>query len=139
MRVLLDTCVLSELRLPNPHPAVRRAIESFDANDLFVSVLSIGEVSKGVALLAEGLKKRALQNWLQRLESNYSERILSVDLETGRIWGELVAAAQRAGRPVAAVDALIAAIARRHGLHLMTRNTADFEPTGVLVLNPWAD
>ena len=139
MRVLLDTCVLSELRLPNPHPAVRRAIESFDANDVFVSVLSIGEVSKGVAFLAEGLKKRALQNWLQRLESNYSERILSVDLETGRIWGELVAAAQRAGRPVAAVDALIAATARRHGLHLMTRNTADFEPTGVLLLNPWAD
>jgi predicted nucleic acid-binding protein len=139
LRVLLDTCVLSELRRPNAHPAVRRAIEGFDANDVFVSVLSIGEVAKGIALLAESLKKRALQTWLLALESNYSERILSVDLETGRIWGELVAAAQKAGRPVAAVDALLAATARRHGLHLVTRNTTDFEPTGVLLLNPWAD
>jgi len=74
---------------------------------------------------------------LQALERDYSDRLLPIDLETSRIWGELVAIAQKAGRPVPAVDALIAATAIRHGLHIMTRNTADFEPTGVLLLNPW--
>jgi toxin FitB len=71
------------------------------------------------------------------LERNYSDRILLVDIETSRIWGELAAAVQKAGRPVAAVDALIAATARRHGLVVMTRNIVDFEPTGVSLINPW--
>jgi len=88
-------------------------------------------------LLADSVNKRALQTWLQALERHYSDRLLPIDLETSRIWGELAAATQKAGRPVPAIDALIAATATRHGLHVMTRNSADFEPTGVLLLNPW--
>jgi len=137
LRVLLDTCVLSELRRPKPHPAVRHAIDGFDTSDLFISVISIGEISKGIALLTDGPHKRTLQSWLKSLERGYSDRILPVDIETSRIWGELAAAAQKAGRPVGAFDALIAATALRHGLHVMTRNTEDFEPTGVLLINPW--
>ena len=137
MRALLDTCVVSELRRPKPHPAVRRAIESFDSSDLFISVISVGEIAKGVALLADSVNKRALQTWLQALERHYSDRLLPIDLETSRIWGELAAATRKAGRPVPAIDALIAATATRHGLHVMTRNSADFEETGVLLLNPW--
>ncbi len=137
MRVLLDTCVLSELRRPRPHPIVRRTVEGLDSSDLFISVISIGEIAKGIALLADSLHKRALHVWLQTLERNYSDRILPVDLETSRIWGEVAAATQKAGRPIGAIDALIAATARRHGLVVMTRNIADFEPSGVSVLNPW--
>ncbi len=137
MKVLLDTCVLSELRRPKGNIGVRRAVEALDDENLFVSVISIGEIAKGIALLRENENKRALQTWLQALERNYTDRILSIDLETGRIWGELSAAAQKAGLQVPASDGLIAATARRHGLHVMTRNTADFEPTGVLVLNRW--
>jgi predicted nucleic acid-binding protein len=136
--VLLDTCVLSELRHSNGDPGVRRAVDAFDSESLFVSVLSIGEIAKGIALLRESRNKRALQSWLQALERLYADRLLPVDLETSRIWGELTASAQRAGRTVPASDGLIAATARRHGLHVMTRNIADFEPTGVLLLNPWA-
>ncbi len=138
MRVLLDTCVLSELRRPKGHPAVRQTVDSLDAENLFVSVISIGEISKGVALLSESQKKRALENWLRTLERYYADRLLPIDLETSRIWGEITAAAQKAGRVVDATDGLIAATALRHGLRVMTRNTADFEPTGVLLLNPWA-
>jgi predicted nucleic acid-binding protein len=138
VRVLLDTCVLSELRHSNGDPGVRRAVDAFDSESLFVSVLSIGEIAKGIALLRESRNKRALQSWLQALERLYADRLLPVDLETSRIWGELTASAQRAGRTVPASDGLIAATARRHGLHVMTRNIADFEPTGVLLLNPWA-
>ena len=138
MRVLLDTCVLSELRRPKGHPAVCQTVDSLDAENLFVSVISIGEISKGVALLSESQKKRALENWLRTLERYYADRLLPIDLETSRIWGEITAAAQKAGRVVDATDGLIAATALRHGLRVMTRNTADFEPTGVLLLNPWA-
>ena len=139
MRVLLDTCVLSELRHPKGDVRVRRAIEGIDEENLFVSVLSIGEMVKGIALLKESHNKRALQGWLQTMERFYAGRLLSVDLEVSRIWGELTASAQKTGRSVPASDGLIAATARRHGLHVMTRNIADFQPTGVLLLNPWAD
>lgn len=138
MRVLLDTCVLSELRRPTGHPRVRRAIDVLDDADLFVSVISIGEILKGIALLRESRRKRALEAWLRTLERDFADRLLSIDLETCRIWGEVTAAAQKAGRAVHAADGLIAATALRHGLRVMTRNTADFEPTGVLLLNPWA-
>ncbi|MEK7407319.1 MAG: type II toxin-antitoxin system VapC family toxin [Acidobacteriota bacterium] len=137
MRLLLDTCVLAELRSPKPHPDVWRAVGALESEHLFVSVLSIGEIAKGIALLRDGEKKRQIQTWLQTLVSHYADRLLPVDLETSRIWGELTAAAQKAGRTVPAIDGLIAATARRHGLHVMTRNTADFEACGVLLLNPW--
>ena len=137
MKVLLDTCALSELRLPRPDAGVGRAIQELDSDDLFVSVVTIGEIVKGVALLPAGQKKRLLQTWLQTLERHYGDRFLPVDLETCRMWGELTAAAQKAGRTIPASDGLIAATARRHGLYIMTRNTADFEPAGVSILNPW--
>lgn len=130
MRVLLDTCVLSDLRHPHGDASVRRAVDACDSESLFVSVLSIGEIAKGIALLRESRRKRALQRWLQTLERFYGDRLLPVDLETSRIWGELTAAAQKAGRTIPATDGLIAATARRHGLHVMTRNAIDFEPTG---------
>ena len=137
MRVLLDTCVLLELRHPKGHPSVRRAVDSLNEEELFVSVLSIGEIFKGISLLRESTRKSALQSWLQSLERDYADRLLSIDLETCRLWGEVTATAQKAGRVLAATDGLIAATALRHGLRVMTRNTADFEPTGVLVINPW--
>ncbi|PYU70686.1 MAG: VapC toxin family PIN domain ribonuclease [Acidobacteria bacterium] len=138
MRVLLDTCVLSELRRQKGDPGVRRAVDALESDDLFVSVLSVGEIAKGIALLKESKNKRNLQAWLQALERHYADRVLPVDLETSHIWGELTAAAQKTGKTVPASDGLIAATARRHGLHVMTRNTEHFGPTGVLLLNPWA-
>jgi len=138
LRVLLDTGVLSELRRPKGHPGVRRVVEALESDSLFVSVLSIGEIAKGIALLKENKNKRELQAWLQALERYYADRVLPVDLETSHTWGELAAAAQKAGKIVPASEGLIAATARCHGLHVMTRNTEHFEPTGVLLLNPWA-
>jgi toxin FitB len=130
--------VLSELRRQKGDPGVRRAVDALESEDLFVSVLSVGEIAKGIALLKESKNKRNLEAWLQALERHYADRVLPVDLETSRIWGELTAAAQKTGKTVPASDGLIAATARRHGLHVMTRNTEDFEATGVLLLNPWA-
>jgi len=139
VRVLLDTCVISELRHPRCNPGVRKAVEALTSEHLFLSVLSIGEIAKGIALLKDGQKKRGLGAWLQTLENFYADRLLPIDLEISRIWGELTAAAQNRGKALPANDGLIAATAHRHGLHVMTRNVADFEPAGVLLVNPWAD
>jgi predicted nucleic acid-binding protein len=135
--VLLDTCVLSELRRPRGSPAVRLAVDSIASEDLFVSVLSIGEIAKGIALVKDSRERRKLLAWLQALERFHADRLLPVDTETARIWGELTAAAGKAGRTLPAIDGLIAATARRHGLHVMTRNVADFAITDVMLINPW--
>ena len=142
MRVLLDTCALSELSKPLPNPGVRAAVGRLRPADLYVSVLTAGEIGKGVALLSDGKRKSELTVWLQTLENTYADRMLPVDLETCRIWGELTAKAQRKGQVVPAqgvpaMDGLLAATAVRHGLHVMTRNVAHFEVTGVPLLNPW--
>jgi predicted nucleic acid-binding protein len=137
VKVLLDTCTLSELRLPKPDAGVARAVQALDSDDLFVSAITIGEIVKGVALLPDGHKKRLLETWLQTLERHYGDRILPIDLEICRMWGDLTAAAQKTGHTIPACDGLIAATARRHGLYVMTRNTADFEASGVLLLDPW--
>ncbi len=139
MRVLLDTCVLSEIRRPDGNRNVRRAVDEIADDDLYVSVVSIGEIAKGIALLEDGRRKRELQSWMQTLERDYADRLLPVDLEAAHMWGELTATAQKSGRVVSAGDGLIAATARRHGLHVMTRNIADFEPTGAMIINPWED
>jgi len=136
LRVLLDTCAVSELRKPKPDAAVVAAIPTAD---LFLSVLSVSEIAKGIDLLADGKRKRELEAWLLELERDYADRLLAVDLETAHIWGEITARLQKAGQALAAVDGLIAATALRHGLHLMTRNEPDFAGTGVLVVNPWTN
>ena len=137
MRTLVDTCVLSELRRPAGNPRVIASFTALADDEVFFSVLTIGELRKGIDRLRAGGKRRGLEEWLRQLVSVARDRILPVDLETAALWGELAAKLSKAGRPLPAVDSLIAATAIQHGLHLMTRNVADFEPTCVLLVNPW--
>lgn len=137
MRVLLDTCAVSELKRPRPNPGVLAAIGELPSENLLVSVLTVGELASGVARLEDGQRKNELAAWLRALERDYAERLLPVDLEIAQIWGELSARAKPNGKNIPAVDGLIAATAIRHGLHLMTRNDADFRETGALIINPW--
>lgn len=139
MRFLLDTCVVSELRQPQADPNVLRAVDAVPAENLFLSVVTTGELAKGIALLRDGKRRQSLREWFLTLEQFYSDRILPLDLEASHIWGELTATAQKLGKVIPASDGLIAATALRHGLHLMTRNTAHFATTGVLLLNPWQE
>jgi predicted nucleic acid-binding protein len=107
------------------------------ANDVFLSVITIGEIARGIALLAESAKKQALAVWLFGLSQQFEDRILPVDQTAAEIWGELTAAAQKRGHTVSAADGLIAATALRHGLHVATRDFEDFLKTGAMVVNPW--
>lgn len=133
MKILLDTCILSELRRADCDKKLIKFINGIPDDNIFISVISVGEITKGISLLDDGKKKRALQNWLYGLEKYYDDRILDIDLETSEIWGEMTASAQKTGITIPALDGIIASAARRHGLHLLTRNIADFEHTGVML------
>ena len=137
MKVLLDTCTLAELRSPEGNPSVKSAVAEIPDADLYLSVITVGEIAKGIALLSAGKKKRNLGAWLAALATQFEGRILGVDVEIARIWGELTARAQKTGVVIPGLDGLLAATALRHGLHVMTRNTRHFEASGVLLIDPW--
>ena len=139
MKSLLDTCTVAELRKPDGNAAVKAAVSVIPDSDLFLSVLTLGEIAKGIDLLEPGRRRKALTAWLAGLEAQFADRILAVDIETARIWGELTARAQRNGVIFPGIDGLLAATALRHGLHVVTRNGRHFEATGALIIDPWKD
>ncbi|MDE2639363.1 MAG: type II toxin-antitoxin system VapC family toxin [Chloroflexota bacterium] len=132
---LLDTDVLSALRRRERDPAVARWLEAQRTTDLYLSVVTVGEVERGI----ERQRRRdpafaeALAAWLDRVLAWYGDRVLGVDLPTARRWGQLSGALGHEG-----ADLLIAATALEHGLTVVTGNARHFAPTGVAVLNPFA-
>jgi len=131
---LIDTVVLSELRKPQRDARLTAWIERQRTTDLFVSVVTIGEIERGIARqrATEPDFAAALAAWLDRVLALYGERILPFDLQVARRWGQLSAAL---GNDSA--DLMISATALEHGLTVVTRNVSDFEPTGVATLNPF--
>ncbi len=137
MSYLLDTNVLSEFRRKQPHPGVSAWFAQRPASALYLSVLTLGELRKGIDGVQDEARKLALSDWLQNeLSLFFLGRVLGIDEEVADRWGQLVAAA---GRPLPAIDSLLAATALVHGLHMVTRNAKDFEGLGLDVINPWAD
>lgn len=133
MKLLLDTCILSELCQSQGAQDIRKTLSSCDDDDLFVSAITIGEISKGISLLPESRKKHELGHWLDGLEQQFSDRILPIDRDLAVMWGELTARARLVGVVVPVSDGLIAATALCYGLHVMTRNTKHFHETGVFI------
>lgn len=139
MNFLLDTNVLSEVRRPQPDRRVLAWLNQVDEDRVYLSVVSIAEIARGVALLDEGRRKSDLAQWLEHeLPARFDGRILPVDAPAALIWGKLLADAKRAGTGLSVMDGWIAAIALAKGLTLVTRNTKDFLHSGVLLLDPWS-
>ncbi len=135
---LLDTNVISELVKPAPDERVLRWVASQSALDLYLSAITVGELTRGVARLPAGQRRDTLARWIEEdLQQQFSERILAFDQPAAVTWGHIMGEADRRGRPRAAIDAQLAATAIRHGLTVATRNTADFDSIGVQVTNPW--
>ena len=140
MNFLLDTNVLSEVRRPQPDRRVLAWLDQVDEDRVYLSVISIAEIARGVALLDEGSRKSELAQWLEHeLPARFDGRIVQVDAPAALIWGKLLADAKRGGSGLSVMDGWIAAIALAKSLTLVTRNTKDFLQTGVPLFDPWAD
>ncbi len=137
---LLDTNVISELIKPKAAPKVTKWIDSTDEELLFLSVLTLGEIRKGVVLLPRSARRTTLEVWLSKdLPSRFSGRILNVDAEVADRWGHLSGLTSSRGAGVAVIDGLLAASAIQYNLTLVTRNAKDVAATGVSWFNPWTD
>ena len=135
MSYLLDTNVLSETMRSRPNIQVSTWIKQVPEESLFVSVLTLGEIRKGIETLTDKKRKEKLRVWLDyEMPMWFEGRVLAIDLPIAERWGKLLAAI---GRPVPTVDSLLAATALHHELRLVTRNVKDFDYPGLEVINPW--
>jgi predicted nucleic acid-binding protein len=138
---LLDTNVISELMKSRPARSVANWILATPEDLLHLSVITIGEIRKGIDLLEEDDPKRgALQSWLDRdLRVRFAGRLLPFDESVAERWGQIEALAKRHRVTLPTIDAQLAATALHHGLTFVTRNTSHVRPTGVPLFNPWSD
>jgi len=135
---LLDTNCISELVRVQPEPRVLAWMEAVDESLLHLSVLTLGEIRKGLAGLSPGKRQTQLEAWLEvELRARFAGRILGIDAGVADRWAVLAAAAKREGRALGAIDGLLAATAWQHNLAIVSRNAQDFAKTRVEVLNPW--
>ena len=138
MKYLLDTCVISELVAKQPNPNVVEFVDSLDSDDSYLSVITIGEISKGIEKLPKSKRKQELQAWLKDdLLVRFEGRIISLDANILVEWGILTARLEAKGMTMPAMDSLIAATALARQLILVTRNVKDFEGSGIEIENPW--
>jgi|SRR5579872_6144112 len=138
MSYLLDTNAVSEWFKPRPDPGVVRWLDEVDEDRTYLSVITLGELRKGVDRLADGRRRDRLDRWLAgELPERFGGRLLSADAVVADEWGRLLASAESAGSAVDHAGALIAATARVHGLQVVTRNVRHFAATGVGVISPW--
>ena len=138
MRYLLDTCVISE---PTKKRPSRKALTWLDVQDemsLFLSVLTLGELHKGISKLPRSRRKSQLHQWVEQdLPRRFTGRILPVDQEIAARWGRMTGEAEQAGHPIPVLDGLLAATALVAGMTLVTRNTPHMVHTGAMVFDPW--
>jgi predicted nucleic acid-binding protein len=135
---LLDTCVISDLVSRTPTPSVAEWVDGVEEERLFLSVITIGEIRKGIDRLPVTNRRRELEAWLEgELSDRFRSRLVPIDVDVMLVWGGLTARLERAGKRMPAIDSIIAATAIRHELQLVTRNTKDFEAAGIEIINPW--
>lgn len=138
MNLLLDTNVLSEVQRPAPEPMVLAWLDTVDEDRTYISVASIAELRRGVALLEDGRRRTALAAWLAHdLPERFAERILPIDQAIAERWGDLMAQSRKSGVALSVMDGFFAATALTNNLTLVTRNVRDFATFGVPLLNPW--
>lgn len=135
---LLDTNCISELVRVRPEPRVMEWMDAADEGLLYLSVLTLGEIRKGLAALAQGRRRTRLETWLEvELRARFSGRVLPIDEEVADRWGLLAAQARRKGIALPVVDGLLAATALHYNLTVVSRNSSDFTSAQVPVVNPW--
>jgi len=140
MSFLLDTTVVSEWVKSHPNRGVATWLAQVDEDRVFISVVTLAELRYGIERMPAGSRRKRLDEWLRdELPLRFEGRVLSIDPIVADGWGKVVARSEAAGRPISAMDALIAATAETHDMTLVTRNTSDFEASLRHIINPWAE
>jgi len=138
LKYLLDTCVISELIKPEKNNKVVKWIKKRKESSLFISVLTIGEIQKGISKLPDSHKKEYLKTWVDNdLKKRFAGRILEITEEIATSWGEIQAKSESEGKKMPVIDSLIAATAIKNNLTVVTRNIKDIENSGCKSINPW--
>lgn len=137
MNFLLDTPVFAEYQNKKPNQKVITWVESQTEESLFISILTVGEIEKGIARLPISKRRSNLSTWLDQLIHRFDRRILSLDVELMRRWGALCGGLEEKGRVLPVIDSLIAATSLTHNLMIVTRNVDDFAGTGCTAINVW--
>ena len=138
MNYLLDTCVLSEFTRRQPNQSLIDWLDSIEEEKLFISVITVGEIQRGIERLPDSHRKTELLVWMNNgLLQRFVARMIGFDAPTMFMWGSLTARMEAAGQPMGVMDSLIAASAMQNHLILATRNVVDFLPSGIQVINPW--
>lgn len=137
---LLDTNCISELVRVKPEPRVVAWMDAADEGLLYLSVLTLGEIRKGMAVMSQGKRRTHLEAWLEAdLQARFSGRILPVDWPVADRWGLITAQAKSEGFSLPVIDGLLAATAMHHNLTMVSRNISDFRRARVPVFNPWEE
>jgi len=138
MKYLLDTCIISELTKTKPNKKVVSWVVNNDEANFYLCTLTLGELYKGASKLPDSKRKEKLYLWIEQdLKERFAGKILDVDLTVARTWGEIQGALEATGKPMPAIDSLIAATGLAHNLTVVTRNVNDMQQSGVSLLNPW--
>ena len=136
MSYLLDTNIISELVKKKPNHAVLDWVDANDSENLYLSVITLGEIRKGISGVQNQARQKEISHWLEvELPAYFEARILAIDMNVADAWGKFQS--QTKGRTLPAIDALIAATAYVNQLTLVTRNTKDFVDTPIEIVNPW--
>lgn len=139
MSYLLDTNAVSEWVKSRSNTGLMEWLAQTDEDELFLSVITLAELRDGTERMSAGARRTRLEAWLDdALPARFGDRVLGIDIGVASDWGRIVALRRKAGRPIAAMDALIAATATRRGLSLVTRDVADFDGLDVPIICPWS-
>ena len=140
MRYVLDTCVISDLVAKQPNQRVLDWIDTLEPEMVYLSVITIGEIRKGIEKLPDSKRKTTLREWLEDdLLMRFSGRILPIDSDVMLSWGALIGRLELSGKKMAAMDSLIAAQVVHGKFSLVTRNEDDFKYAGIRIVNPWSE
>ena len=138
MKYLLDTCVISELSKKRPNSKVIKWIRGQHEQDIYLSVLTLGELQKGITKIVDSRRKQELLEWLESdLPQRFDKRILLVTDAVARKWGEIQGVTEQQGQKMPVIDSLIASTGLTYNLEVATRNIDDMKASGVQLFNPW--
>jgi len=137
LKYLIDTCVISELRKPEPNNSVVKFLRSIDESEIYLSSMTLGEVHRGIQKLPQSKKRTELLLWVGSIEQQFEDKILSFNKEVSIFWGQLMARLESEGNRMSAFDSIICATSLYNNCCIITRNVKDFEKSGIEIINPW--